>query len=186
MRKLVAYELLSLDGVAEDPDEFILDFDDIMQANLDLVIASQDAVILGRRNYEEWANFWPLSDIEPFATFINSVQKYVVTSRSTPLAWSNSSALGANFIDDIVDLKQRDGGDIGLHGSIQLTQALLAHGVVDELRLVIAPVVRSRGRKLFNDDSALKLELVSSVATTSGALLVHYVVARQTDGPTTS
>lgn len=73
MRKVVAYELLSLDGVAEKPDRFFA-WDDAMDANLDAVIAAQDSVILGRRTYEEWAEYWPGSDIEPFATFINGVR----------------------------------------------------------------------------------------------------------------
>jgi dihydrofolate reductase len=71
VRKVVAYELLSLDGVAEKPDGFFADWDEAMEANLGAVIAAQDSVILGRRSYEEWAEFWPGSDIEPFATFIN-------------------------------------------------------------------------------------------------------------------
>jgi hypothetical protein len=79
VRKVVAYELLSLDGVAEHPDEFITDFDDVMRENLDRVIATQDAVLLGRRTYDDWAEFWPTSDIEPFASFINAVEKFVVT-----------------------------------------------------------------------------------------------------------
>ena len=80
VRKIVVYELLSLDGVAEDPDEFFTDWDDAMDANLAAVIAAQDAVILGRRSYDEWAEFWPGSEIQPFATFINGVAKYVATS----------------------------------------------------------------------------------------------------------
>ena len=83
VRKVVAYELLSLDGVAEQPDEFITDFDDVMQENLARVIAGQDAVLLGRRTYDDWAEFWPTSAIEPFASFINRVDKFVVTS-TTP------------------------------------------------------------------------------------------------------
>jgi dihydrofolate reductase len=80
VRKVVAYELLSLDGVAEQPDEFVTEFDDVMRENLDRVIATQDAVLLGRRTYDDWAGFWPTSDIEPFASFINGVEKFVVTS----------------------------------------------------------------------------------------------------------
>src|SRR5207342_1083036 len=76
-RKVVAYELVSLDGVAEDPDRFITAWDDAMDANLARVIATQDAVVLGRRSYDEWAGFWPGSEIEPFATFINGVTKHV-------------------------------------------------------------------------------------------------------------
>ena len=83
MRKVVLYELLSLDGVAEDPDKFVIDWDEAMDANLAAVIATQDAVILGRRSYDQWSEFWPGSEIEPFATFINGVEKYVASS--TPL-----------------------------------------------------------------------------------------------------
>src|SRR4051794_32858630 len=90
MRKIVVYELMSLDGVAEHPDEFFTDWDDVMDANMSAVIDTQDAVILGRRSYDEWARYWPESDMEPFATFINAVAKCVVTS--TPLAreWANT------------------------------------------------------------------------------------------------
>ena len=84
MRKVVVYELLSLDGVAEDPDSFFTDWDDVMQANLASVIAAQDAVILGHRSYGEWAEFWPGSTIQPFATFINGVAKFVATSAPPP------------------------------------------------------------------------------------------------------
>src|SRR5262245_7285913 len=83
VRKIVVYELLSLDGVAEAPDTVCADWDEAMDANLAAVIATQDAVILGRRSYAEWAQFWPDSQIQPFATFINGVTKYVATS--TPL-----------------------------------------------------------------------------------------------------
>ena len=85
MRKVVVYLLLSLDGVAEKPDGFVADWDDAMEANLGAVISAQDAVILGRRSYDEWAEFWPASDIEPFAPFINGVAKirrHLDTARS--------------------------------------------------------------------------------------------------------
>src|ERR1700728_1609458 len=92
MRKIVVYELLSLDGVAEDPDGFIADWDDAMDANLAAVIATQDAVILGRRSYTEWAQFWPGSQIQPFAAFINGVAKYVATSTPLDRDWANATA----------------------------------------------------------------------------------------------
>ena len=97
MRKVVAYELLSLDGVAEEPDGFFADWDDAMEANLGAVIAAQDSVILGRRSYEEWAEFWPGSDIEPFATFINGVAKYVATSTPLDRRWANTTGSTANW-----------------------------------------------------------------------------------------
>jgi len=104
VRKIVVCELLSLDGVAEAPDSFF-GWDDTVDANLAAVMATQDAVILGRRSYTEWAQFWPSSQIEPFATFINGVTKYVATS--TPLdqdwakarmidGWSNSFGISSS------------------------------------------------------------------------------------------
>jgi hypothetical protein len=99
MRKVVAYELLSLDGVAEKPDGFFADWDDAMEANLGAVIAAQDSVILGRRSYEEWAEFWPRSDIEPFATFINGVAKYVATSTPLDRKWANTTVVDGELVE---------------------------------------------------------------------------------------
>lgn len=141
MRKIVVYELLSLDGVAEDPDRFFADWDDAMEANLAAVIATQDAVILGRRSYAEWARFWPSSEIQPFATFINGVTKYVATSTPLDRDWAHASVLDGGLVEFVRDLKRQRGGDVGVHASISVAQALLAADVVDELRLVIAPSV---------------------------------------------
>lgn len=99
MRKVVVYELLSLDGVAEQPDEFVSDFDDVMRENLGRVIADQDAVLLGRRTYDDWAAFWPTSDIEPFASFINGVQKFVVTSTPPEHEWPQTKRVEDGVAD---------------------------------------------------------------------------------------
>src|ERR1700733_7406167 len=147
MRKIVVYELLSLDGVAEDPDSFFADWDEVMDANLAAVIATQDAVILGRRSYAEWAQFWPDSKIQPFAAFINGVTKHVATSTPLDRDWANATALDGGLVEFVRDLKQQPGGDVGVHASISVAQALLAAGVVDELRLVVAPGVRRRRRR---------------------------------------
>ena len=88
MRKVVAYELMSLDGVAEEPSDFFAEFDDVMRENLGRVIATQDVVLLGRRTYDEWADFWPSSTNEPFASFINGVEKCVVTSTQPEMSWA--------------------------------------------------------------------------------------------------
>ena len=117
-RKVVAYELLSLDGVAENPDEFIFDWDDEMEANLSALIATQDAVILGRRSYEEWAGYWPGSNVEPFATFINGVAKYVATSSPLDRTWTNATVIDGDLVEFVRDLKNQPGGDIGVHASI--------------------------------------------------------------------
>jgi dihydrofolate reductase len=176
-RKIVAYELLSLDGVAEDPDQFITEWDDAMDENLARVIASQDAVILGRRTYNDWAAFWPTSDIEPFATFINGVDKYVVTSAAPNELWANTVAIEQGQLEFIGALKEQAGGDIGLHGSIALTGALLKVGLVDEIRLVIAPALQGRGRRLFDPGVESRLTLTRSVASPSGYLLLDYAVS---------
>ena len=174
MRKVVAYELVSLDGVAEQPDEFITEFDEVMRENLGRVIATQDAVLLGRRTYDDWAAFWPTSDIEPFASFINGVDKFVVTATTPGLAWANTTIVDGALPEFITELKQQPGGDIGVHGSIALTQSLLEAGLVDELRLVIAPAVHMHGRKLFDRGLPRRLTLTRHVASPSGYLLVDF------------
>ncbi len=174
MRKVVVYELLSVDGVAESPDSFILDWDEVMDANLADVIATQDAVILGRRSYDEWAAYWPASEIEPFAAFINAVPKHVATSRPLDLGWNASEAIEGDPVAFVRDLKATDGGDIGVHASISLARALIAGGVVDELRLVVAPAVAGPGDRLLDGLEPLRLETLESVTTPSGALLLAY------------
>ena len=179
VRKVVAYELLSLDGVAEQPDEFIADFDDVMQENLDRVIAGQDAVLLGRRTYDDWAEFWPTSAIEPFASFINGVEKFVVTSTTPEDIWGDTTVVDGDLAEFVTQLKQQSGKDIGVHGSIALTQSLLEHGLVDELRLVIAPVVHINGRKLFDRASPSRLNLTRTITSPSGCLLLDFQVAAE-------
>lgn len=176
MRKVVVYELLSLDGVAENPDAFIADWDDEMDAHLAAVIAPQDAVILGRRSYEEWAGFWPSSDIEPFVSFINPVAKYVATSTPLDRGWTNAAAIDGDLVEFVRELKGRPGGDIGVHASISVAKALLAAGVVDELSVVIAPSIAASGRTLLDGLPAIRLETVRSTTSPSGYLLVDFRV----------
>jgi dihydrofolate reductase len=176
VRKIVVYELLSLDGVAEEPDSFFADWDPVMDANLAAVIATQDAVILGRRSYAEWAQFWPDSKIEPFATFINGVAKYVVTSTPLDRDWAKTAVLGGELVESVRDLKRQPGGDVGVHASISVAQALLAAGVVDELRLVIAPRIVGRGRRLLDGLPPMTLEPIGSQTSPTGYLLVDYRV----------
>ena len=121
MRKVVAYEFLSLDGVAEQPDVFVTDFDDVMHENLDRVIATEDSVLLGRRTYDEWAEFWLPSEIEPFAGFINSVEKFVVTATTPEATWNNTTVVNGGLAEFVGKLKNQSGNDIGVHGSIALT-----------------------------------------------------------------
>lgn len=178
MRKVVAFEFLSLDGVAEAPNTFITDWDDVMDEQGAALIATQDAVILGRRSYDEWADFWPGSEIEPFATFINGVAKYVVTSSPLEREWANTTVIEGDLVDFVRGLKDRPGGDIGVHGSISVVQTLLAAGVVEELRLAIAPVIVGSGRRLLDGLPSIPLELIRSLSSPTGHLLVDYRTSR--------
>ena len=174
MRPLVLYTLLSLDGVAEAPDQFVFDWDDRLDGNLADVIAEQDAVLLGHQMYDEWADYWPTSDVEPFASFINGVQKYVVASSEPAGDWGPRTVVTADLESFVADLKQTDGGTIGIHGSIRLAQSLLSAGLVDELRLVIAPTTVGSGQRLFGADDLRRWELLASEGSPSGELLLHY------------
>jgi dihydrofolate reductase len=177
MRKIVTYTLVSVDGVAEAPETFFFDFDKVMEANLGEVIGSQDTVLLGRRMYDEWSEYWPKSDDQPFADFINNVHKYVATASPLTRQWTNAEPMRGPVDDFVRELKSGDGGDIGVHGSISLTQSLLAAGVVDEVRLLVAPRVVGRGRRLFEDGVVQALDLVGCSGSPSGSLMVHYQVA---------
>jgi len=149
-RQVVAAYFLSLDGVAEAPEQFLTTWDDETDASGERLIATQDAVVLGRRTYDEWSGFWPGSAIQPFSDFINAVPKYVATSTPLDGDWTGSHAIDGDLVDFVRQLKSQPGGDIGIHGSISVTRALLVAGVVDELRLLVAPTIVGSGKRLLD------------------------------------
>lgn len=182
MRKIVLYTLMSLDGAVDHPSRYfapspdgVPTFDDVMDQHERRIIERQDAVLLGRGMYDEWAEFWPTAPHEPFAPFINNVQKYVVTSSPLTLEWSNSQAVSGPIEDVVRDLKEQGGGDVGVHGSITLGRSLLEAGLVDELQLVVGPTIGCEGRRLFSSTERMRrLELLSCTASPSGSLLLTY------------
>ncbi|MEP6681429.1 MAG: dihydrofolate reductase family protein [Chloroflexota bacterium] len=183
MRKLVLYTLMSLDGAVDNPEQYFRpgqpglapEFDAVMEENERSVIGTQDAVLLGRHMYDEWSQFWPTIEDQPFAEFINTVKKQVVTSTPLSKEWHNSEAVGGPLVDLVPHLKAGPGGDIGVHGSIELAQSLLAANLVDELQLVVGPAFGFTGRRLFaSADDVRRLELLSATPTPSGSLLLHY------------
>jgi dihydrofolate reductase len=176
VRKVVTYQLISLDGVAEQPETFVTQWDEVLDANLAEVIAAQDAVVLGRRSYDEWSRHWPQSDVEPFATFINGVAKHVATSSPVSGNWPNTTAIDGDLVEFVRNLRDRPGADIGVHASISVTQALLRAGVVDELRLVVAPALAGGGRRLLEELPPLRLESLGATVSPTGALLLGYRV----------
>ena len=179
MRKVVAYLLVSLDGVVEEPGDWLEHFDDDVQANMVEVINAQDAVLLGRGMYQEWAAYWPNTKEEPlFAEFINHVHKYVVsTTLSDVDGWQPATLIQRDVTEAIAQLKQQPGKNIGVHGSITLVRWMLEQNLVDELALVVFPVLAGGGKRLLHEGDSLKrLNLVRSQATRSGALILTYRV----------
>jgi dihydrofolate reductase len=176
VRKIVVSEFLSLDGVAEQPSDFITSWDESVDEYGAQLISTQDTVLLGRRTYDEWYGFWPHSEIEPFSSFINNVEKYVATSSTPNSPWAHTTFVETELPRFVAELKQRPGNDIGVHGSISLSQSLLDNGLVDELRLCVAPTLHHRGRKLFEGQVSRALKLVRHEITSSGFLLLDYEV----------
>ena len=175
MRKVVLYELLSLDGVAEEPGDWMRDSDRPIFDNLARIIERQDDVLLGRGTFDYWAGYWPTSDIEPFATFINTTPKHVFSSHELTQQWANTVVVDRPAEEYVAELKQADGGDIGIHGSISRAPSLLAAGLVDELRLVVAAAIAGSGRRLFDAVGQHGgLELAAADQTPKGTLLLTY------------
>jgi len=134
-------------------------------------------VLLGRKSYDEWSRFWPGpgSEIEPFAPFINGVQKFVFTSTPLDGGWANAAVAGGGLLEFVTGLKQTSGGDIGVHASISLTQSLLEAGLVDRLCLVVAPVIQLSGRRLLENVAQTRFSLERSAVSPGGYLMLDYV-----------
>ena len=177
MRKVASFLFISLDGVVEAPDTFVRrelyqDCDPLTAAS----IAEQDAVVLGRKTYDDWSAYWPQSRIEPFATFINNTPKYVVSRTLPSVDWHRSQLLAGNLSDEVAALKRQPGKTIGVHGSISLVQSLLTAGLLDELRFTLVPAVAGQGRRLLSrDGEPIQLTLDSTRATPGG---LQYMIFR--------
>ena len=147
MRKLVLYMLLSLDGVAESPDRYIFEFDQMMDDHLAEVIGTQDAVLLGRVSYDEWAAYWPTGEHQPFTGFINAVPKFVFTSTQPALSWAGTTVVKEPATDFVRELKDQPGGDIGLQSRHRVVHRV-AHRVAHAVRRhAVSQAARSPGGK---------------------------------------
>jgi dihydrofolate reductase len=175
-RNLVLYELMSLDGFADDPGEgeWFGDADERLMGFLEDVIARQDTVLLGRRTFEKWAPYWPTSTMQPFADFINTTPKFVFSSTPPSLEWTGTTHITEPAASFVGGLKQCSGRDIGIHGSLTLARTLLAEQLIDELRLVVAPSLAGRGKRLFDGDADLQRFELLNCERSGGCLLLHY------------
>jgi len=179
MRKVVAAEFVSLDGVMESPDQWHFPYvNDEMGEAIGAGFAASDAMLMGRILYEEWAAFWPNQDPEenPVAEQMNGVRKYVVsTTLEGPLEWNNATLIGENVAVEISELKAQPGKDIVISGSGALVRSLLEDGLIDELKLMIHPIVVGSGKKLFEDgEKRTALELVDSKTFSTGVVYLTY------------
>ncbi len=183
MRNITAGLFISVDGVVEAPHEWQGDvWDDIMSEAMNAMLDKQDAMLLGRVTYADWAEYWPTSSDEPFATYINNIPKYVVSTTLDKTDWQNSTLVTGDLVEAINGLKQQPGGNIGVSGSPTLVQSLLQAGLLDQLVLMIHPVVVGKGKRLFTDGNALKrLKLIDSKTSSTGVVILTYQPDRDSE-----
>ena len=177
MRRIVVTEFVSLDGVFEEP-RWTFEFDRGPEGNqfkYDELFGAT-ALLLGRKTYEGFAANWPKVDGDDFARRMNSIEKYVVSSTLSAQAatWGPSTVLRGDVVSVVRDLRASEGGDILVEGSGQLVRTLLAHGLVDELRLMIFPVILGSGARLYPDTmpAPTTMAVTSSNTVGSGVILL--------------
>ena len=195
IRKVIASEFVSLDGVVEDPSwTFKFSSEEQERFKFDELAAS-DALLLGRATYEEFAAAWPnmmeqyegprRAALGEYAGMMNGYPKYVVsTTLEEPLGWNNSTIIKENVAEEILKLKRQPGRDVLVFGSADLVSALMRHDLIDEYRLMVFPVVVGKGKRLFGDGIDTKvLELVGKEMFGSGVVVLTYQPAgMETEG----
>jgi dihydrofolate reductase len=192
MGKVVVSEFVTLDGVIEDPGGaegfdrggWAFKFDRGPEGDkfkLDEVLAA-DALLLGRVTYAGFAEAWP-SRTGEFADKFNSMPKFVVSTTLEEAEWSNSTLIDGDVADEVSKLKQEPGGDILVNGSGQLVRSLMRHGLVDEYRLMVFPVVLGGGKRLFTDESDVTaLRLVEATPAGECLILIYQPSATAGEG----
>ena len=188
MRKLIVNTFVTLDGVMQAPGGPQEDpsggfdhggwsfgyWDEQMQEVMGASMAKPFDLVLGRRTYEIFAAHWPYSD-EPAADPLNRATKHVASRTLTELSWENSKLIGADVPEGVRALKAQDGPELQVHGSANLIQTLLEHGLVDEFRPWIFPLVLGKGKRLFNGGTVpAGFELASSQSSSSGVIMATY------------
>lgn len=197
MRKVIASDWVSLDGVYQSPSGPDEDpsggfrrggwsapyFDDIAMEWAVRGVSGTGGFLLGRRTYEIFAAHWPTAPEEqqPLAEPMNRLPKYVAsTTLSEPLTWRHSTLLRGDVVDEVRELRRREGNDLRVIGSAGLVRTLAAHGLVDEFQLMIDPVIVGGGKRLFGDGFPFgRLRLVQSIVTTTGAIIATYAPAAE-------
>jgi dihydrofolate reductase len=177
VRKIKSNFFISLDGVVESPDKWHFPyFDDEMGAAVGAGFATTDAMLMGRVLYEEWAAYWPEHADEPFGDVMNAMKKYVVSNSLQTAEWQNTEVVSGDVAGKVADIKASDGGDISMSGSATTVRWLLREGLLDELNLLVHPLVVGDGlARLFPpDEPSLPLTLRSAQTFKSGVLNLSY------------
>ncbi|MET0686214.1 MAG: dihydrofolate reductase family protein, partial [Solirubrobacteraceae bacterium] len=171
MRKIKAHFFISLDGVVESPDKWHFPyFDEEMGDAVGAGFAGSDAMLMGRVLYEEWAAYWPEHADEPFGEVMNGMKKYVLSSTLTSADWNNAEVVSGDVAGTLAEIKAGEGGDIAMSGSGTTVRWLLRNGLLDELNLLVHPIVVGDGMaRLFPpDEPTIPLALLSSQTFKSG------------------
>jgi dihydrofolate reductase len=195
MRKVIVQEFLALDGTAQAPGGPEEDTSGgfkhggwqmqyLEDVGMDWVrkgIKDAGGFLLGRRTYEIFAGYWPSDPEAPpeIAEQLNTKPKHVASRTLTgALEWQTSRVLEGNLLESVTALKEEDGGDLLVIGSTELVHSLIQHGLVDEFRLVIDPLLVGGGKRVFPDDGELRpLRLVDHMVTSTGAIVATYALA---------
>lgn len=180
MRKIVAGLHMSFDGVVQTPEAWALSyFNDEMGQMIGAQMAASDTLLLGRVTYETFADHWPTQSGDvPFADYMNTTPKLVASSTLDTVEWQNSTLLGGDVAARLSDLKQQPGKNIQITGSITLLRSLLRAGLVDELNVMICPIVLGRGERLFEKSTdQLPLHLVDATTLRTGVVSLTYAPA---------
>jgi dihydrofolate reductase len=177
MRKVIVAEFISLDGVIDAPHEMTSQYSSSgLESVRAAAIDGTDTLLLGRVTYEEMASYWSsrAQDDDPVAAHMNKPKLVASTTLEHGNGWGPTTIIGGNLVESLTALKQQAGKDILCIGSAQLVRSLLPVGVVDELRLIIYPVIAGRGKRLFSEGVELQLELNESRPLGAGVTYLSY------------
>ncbi|WP_455356916.1 dihydrofolate reductase family protein [Streptomyces sp. SYSU K217416] len=172
--RLIVAALLTLDGVHDRPRSFSGSYFDDEAAALAMAdLEPCEAMLMGRNTYEYFAQAWPTAT-GPYADRVNSIRKYVFSATLDQPKWSNTSVISGNVIEAVAELKRRARGDLMIYGCGQLSRTLLEHGLVNELKLIIFPVIAGAGTPLFRPGKTLPMRLISARTRTNGTVELRY------------
>lgn len=180
MRKITAGLFIALDGVIEAPGTWHFPyFNDEMGAVVGAQMAAADTMLLGRVTYQEFAAYWPNADSnDPFMSQMNDTPKLVVSTTLDKVEWQNSTLIHGNVVEELTRLKQQPGKNMAITGSATLVRSLLRDNLLDELHLLVHPIVVGSGKRLFeNEGDRIALTLVDAQTFSTGVLHLTYQLA---------